>query len=159
MSAGSSGPRVLWRLWAASPIHQSARSCRLMPVLTNKVLWCLPLTSKKNQIKTGHVFRAVLTSLIFLFANSGVAQGIITGIRGLCNGLGPALFGFIFYLFHVDLNEHESDGLPVTVAVNGTSPMQSPAGSGILRDIHEVRVFPIIWVRCNLTVKRERQRS
>ena len=29
----------------------------------------------------------------------------MTGIRGLCNGLGPALFGFIFYLFHVDLNE------------------------------------------------------
>ncbi|KAH3733187.1 hypothetical protein DPMN_039612 [Dreissena polymorpha] len=28
-----------------------------------------------------------------------------SGIRGLCNGLGPALFGFIFYLFHVDLNE------------------------------------------------------
>ncbi|XP_076440263.1 hippocampus abundant transcript 1 protein-like isoform X2 [Babylonia areolata] len=35
----------------------------------------------------------------------GVAQGIVTGIRGLCNGLGPALFGFIFYLFHVNLNE------------------------------------------------------
>lgn len=35
----------------------------------------------------------------------GVAQGVITGIRGLCNGLGPALFGFIFYLFHMDLNE------------------------------------------------------
>lgn len=35
----------------------------------------------------------------------GVAQGIITGIRGLCNGLGPALYGFIFYLFHVELNE------------------------------------------------------
>lgn len=35
----------------------------------------------------------------------GVAQGVVTGIRGLCNGLGPALFGFIFYLFHVDLNE------------------------------------------------------
>ena len=29
----------------------------------------------------------------------------MTGIRGLCNGLGPALFGLIFYLFHVDLNE------------------------------------------------------
>uniref|UniRef100_A0A0B6YZE3 Major facilitator superfamily (MFS) profile domain-containing protein n=1 Tax=Arion vulgaris TaxID=1028688 RepID=A0A0B6YZE3_9EUPU len=37
----------------------------------------------------------------------GVAQGVVTGIRGLCNGLGPALFGFIFYLFHVDLNEKE----------------------------------------------------
>lgn len=35
----------------------------------------------------------------------GVAQGIVTGIRGLCNGLGPALFGFVFYLFHVNLNE------------------------------------------------------
>ncbi|XP_033019811.1 hippocampus abundant transcript-like protein 1 isoform X2 [Lacerta agilis] len=37
----------------------------------------------------------------------GVVQGIITGIRGLCNGLGPALFGFIFFLFHVELTELE----------------------------------------------------
>ena len=29
---------------------------------------------------------------------------MVTGIRGLCNGLGPALYGCIFYLFHVDLN-------------------------------------------------------
>ncbi|XP_070196131.1 hippocampus abundant transcript 1 protein-like isoform X2 [Littorina saxatilis] len=35
----------------------------------------------------------------------GVAQGIVTGIRGLCNGLGPAMFGCVFYLFHVNLNE------------------------------------------------------
>ncbi|XP_023248000.1 hippocampus abundant transcript 1 protein isoform X4 [Copidosoma floridanum] len=35
----------------------------------------------------------------------GLAQGMVTGIRGLCNGLGPAMFGVIFYLFHVDLNE------------------------------------------------------
>ncbi|XP_026511410.1 hippocampus abundant transcript 1 protein [Terrapene carolina triunguis] len=39
----------------------------------------------------------------------GVVQGMITGIRGLCNGLGPALYGFIFYIFHVELNE-----LPMT---------------------------------------------
>lgn len=26
-------------------------------------------------------------------------------MRGLCNGLGPALYGLIFYLFHVDLND------------------------------------------------------
>ena len=32
-------------------------------------------------------------------------QGMITGVRGLCNGLGPALYGLIFYLFHVDLND------------------------------------------------------
>uniref|UniRef100_A0A2D4NYM9 Major facilitator superfamily (MFS) profile domain-containing protein n=1 Tax=Micrurus surinamensis TaxID=129470 RepID=A0A2D4NYM9_MICSU len=36
----------------------------------------------------------------------GVVQGMITGIRGLCNGLGPALYGFIFYIFHVELNEN-----------------------------------------------------
>lgn len=30
---------------------------------------------------------------------------MITGVRGLCNGLGPALYGLIFYLFHVDLND------------------------------------------------------
>ncbi|OCU01193.1 hippocampus abundant transcript-like protein 1 [Xenopus laevis] len=34
----------------------------------------------------------------------GAAQGMVTGIRGLCNGLGPALYGFVFYLFHVELN-------------------------------------------------------
>jgi len=35
----------------------------------------------------------------------GLVQGMITGVRGLCNGLGPALYGLIFYLFHVDLND------------------------------------------------------
>lgn len=34
----------------------------------------------------------------------GIAQGMVTGMRGLCNGLGPAMFGVIFYLFHVDLD-------------------------------------------------------
>lgn len=34
----------------------------------------------------------------------GAVQGIITGIRGLCNGLGPALFGLMFFIFHVDLD-------------------------------------------------------
>lgn len=35
----------------------------------------------------------------------GLVQGMVTGMRGLCNGLGPAMFGVIFYLFHVDLNQ------------------------------------------------------
>lgn len=35
----------------------------------------------------------------------GVVQGMVTGVRGLCNGLGPAMFGVIFYIFHVDLND------------------------------------------------------
>jgi MFS family permease len=39
----------------------------------------------------------------------GLVQGMITGIRGLCNGLGPAMFGLIFYIFHVDLNENNQN--------------------------------------------------
>jgi len=35
----------------------------------------------------------------------GLVQGMITGMRGLCNGLGPAMFGLIFSLFHIELNE------------------------------------------------------
>ncbi|XP_055356064.1 LOW QUALITY PROTEIN: hippocampus abundant transcript 1 protein-like [Paramacrobiotus metropolitanus] len=35
----------------------------------------------------------------------GLVQGVITGIRGLCNGLGPAVYGLIFSLFHMDMNE------------------------------------------------------
>ncbi|XP_023944588.1 hippocampus abundant transcript 1 protein [Bicyclus anynana] len=43
----------------------------------------------------------------------GVVQGMVTGVRGLCNGLGPAMFGVIFSLFHVDLNEeHAAAGRP-----------------------------------------------
>ncbi|KAJ6643509.1 Hippocampus abundant transcript-like protein 1, partial [Pseudolycoriella hygida] len=39
----------------------------------------------------------------------GVVQGMVTGMRGLCNGLGPAMFGVIFYLFHVDLNDKQAE--------------------------------------------------
>lgn len=36
---------------------------------------------------------------------------MVTGMRGLCNGLGPAMYGVIFYLFNVDLNEEPSTDL------------------------------------------------
>ena len=45
-----------------------------------------------------------------------MAQGVVTGIRGLCNGLGPALFGFVFYLFNVDLNENNNNNKPSPVS-------------------------------------------
>lgn len=44
----------------------------------------------------------------------GVGQGMVTGIRGLCNGLGPALYGFIFYIFHVELDQVPEKELDVT---------------------------------------------
>jgi MFS family permease len=38
----------------------------------------------------------------------GVIQGIITGVRGLCMGMGPAMYGVIFHVFGVHL-ETEGD--------------------------------------------------
>jgi predicted MFS family arabinose efflux permease len=38
----------------------------------------------------------------------GAVQGMITGIRGLCNGLGPALYGLVFGLLHVDLTGEDT---------------------------------------------------
>ena len=49
---------------------------------------------------------------------AGVAQGVVTGIRGLCNGLGPAMFGCVFYMFHVNLSE---DKKPIPVKPDNTS--------------------------------------
>uniref|UniRef100_A0A3B4BYK2 Hippocampus abundant transcript 1 protein n=1 Tax=Pygocentrus nattereri TaxID=42514 RepID=A0A3B4BYK2_PYGNA len=49
----------------------------------------------------------------------GVGQGMITGIRGLCNGLGPALYGFIFYIFHVELDEVPDTGADVDAIIPG----------------------------------------
>jgi hypothetical protein len=45
---------------------------------------------------------------------------MVTGMRGLCNGLGPAMFGVIFYLFHVDLNEVSSPA-PYVPGADNTS--------------------------------------
>ena len=47
---------------------------------------------------------------------------MVTGIRGLCNGLGPALFGFIFYFFDVNLD------LPDEEVENAEPHMANPLG-------------------------------
>jgi len=39
----------------------------------------------------------------------GTVQGILSGVRGLCQGIGPAVFGFIFYLFNLDMTT-DGDG-------------------------------------------------
>ncbi|MCP9261484.1 Hippocampus abundant transcript 1b [Dirofilaria immitis] len=66
----------------------------------------------------------------------GTVQGVITGVRGLCQGLGPALFGFIFYLFNMDLNM-DNDG----IAHVGIPPFPAP----------RIRIQPIILPRQNTT--------
>jgi len=52
----------------------------------------------------------------------GAVQGMVTGMRGLCTGLGPAMYGVIFFLFHVELKEKDpADN--VTSSSNFTGPM------------------------------------
>ncbi|XP_062849777.1 MFSD14 family MFS transporter isoform X2 [Trichomycterus rosablanca] len=58
----------------------------------------------------------------------GVVQGMITGIRGLCNGLGPALYGFVFYLFHVELNDVDAaEGVGKGTKPNMANPTDESA--------------------------------
>ncbi|XP_019538783.2 hippocampus abundant transcript 1 protein isoform X2 [Aedes albopictus] len=59
----------------------------------------------------------------------GVVQGMVTGMRGLCNGLGPAMFGVIFYVFHVDLNDDHNG---VAASLNGHSAAGSAIGGSAL---------------------------
>ena len=87
---------------------------------------------------------------MFLIRSIGVAQGVITGIRGLCNGLGPALFGFIFYLFHVDLND--TDPVPTPPGTNKT-PNIDDGHIAMLHHIHEVSAPTLVEIsakRCCL---------
>ncbi|XP_034483941.1 hippocampus abundant transcript 1 protein isoform X1 [Drosophila innubila] len=59
----------------------------------------------------GSVTYPAISAFVSLYAapeSQGAVQGMITGMRGLCNGLGPAVFGVIFYLFNVDLNDLQS---------------------------------------------------
>lgn len=62
---------------------------------------------------------------------------MITGIRGLCNGIGPALFGFVFYVFHVDLEEGEAQTVPDAMSRNHTT-MQDPYGKVLKTNVQQV---------------------
>lgn len=66
--------------------------------------WSLRTSGVQYTIVWSCLTRYFNDTIMFFLIFSGLVQGMITGIRGLCNGLGPALYGFIFFLFDVELN-------------------------------------------------------
>jgi MFS family permease len=56
----------------------------------------------------------------------GVVLGILTGIRGLCNGLGPALFGLLFWLSDVHLSD---SSINIDPALAGDQATDIPANT------------------------------
>lgn len=70
---------------------------------------------------------------------------MITGIRGLCNGLGPALYGFVFYLFHVELTD--TDGSDKGAKSNMANPTDEVSMNDIfnLRQPHHTNNKLHIW--------------
>ena len=70
---------------------------------------------------------------------AGLVLGILTGMRGLCNGLGPALFGLFFYFSNVQLQDIES----VSVAAAG---MKSSTPSIVNSTSHVMEVCSIISI-------------
>uniref|UniRef100_A0AAY4CQM7 Major facilitator superfamily (MFS) profile domain-containing protein n=1 Tax=Denticeps clupeoides TaxID=299321 RepID=A0AAY4CQM7_9TELE len=91
-----------WMMWAAGTV--AAMSSITFPAVSTLVSHC---TDPGQQ---------------------GAVQGVITGIRGLCNGLGPALYGFIFFLFNVELNELSPVSSEQTT--NTKDPVEGPTIPG-----------------------------
>lgn len=60
-------------------------------------------------------------SLIYLRMLTGVVQGMVTGVRGLCSGLGPAFYGLIFYLYHVDIASQDASNNKPELSVSKNS--------------------------------------
>ncbi|XP_062854373.1 hippocampus abundant transcript-like protein 1 [Trichomycterus rosablanca] len=99
-----------WMMWAAGAV--AAMSSITFPAVSTLVSRC-----------TDH-------------GQQGAVQGMITGIRGLCNGLGPAFFGFIFFLFNVELNEID--------------PVQQDSGSTANKERSVIPGPPFLFGACTV---------
>lgn len=102
-------------MWAAGTV--AAMSSITFPAVSALVSRCTDHDQQGNTTTTTTTWPSKGLS-VSLFMNSvcvlGAVQGMITGIRGLCNGLGPAMFGFIFFLFNVELKEMNPVPNPIT---------------------------------------------
>ncbi|VUZ56453.1 unnamed protein product [Hymenolepis diminuta] len=71
----------------------------------------------------------------------GLTQGLLTGIRGLCGGLGPAVYGLIFFIFQVNLNSRPAndavmDDAPIPLANGPSLPGVDDSFQAKLQSLH-----------------------
>ncbi|KAM3171910.1 hypothetical protein ACTXT7_015622 [Hymenolepis weldensis] len=71
----------------------------------------------------------------------GLTQGLLTGIRGLCGGLGPAVYGLIFFIFQVNLNSQSAndavmDDAPISLANGASLPGVDGSFQAKLQSLH-----------------------
>lgn len=72
----------------------------------------------------------------------GVVLGILTGMRGLCNGLGPALFGLLFWMFNVKLSDNTME-VGQTETMVGLGELSADAMAGSSRNLSLMSVKPL----------------
>lgn len=71
----------------------------------------------------------------------GLVQGLITGVRSLCGGIGPAMFGLLFNIFDVDMYEEiRANPFSPNTAQDPLKPFIAPDlidSSSVVPDTHQ----------------------
>ena len=81
----------------------------------------------------------------------GVVLGILTGMRGLCNGLGPALFGLLFWMFNVNLSDNTLD-VGRTETMEGLGELSADALAASHRNnmtLLSVQALEVSQIKCS----------
>lgn len=93
----------------------------------------------------------------------GISQGLITGIRGLCNGIGPALYGFVFWIFGVKLSEPTTHQTNVHSNTNSSNHLITYAGTHLIPGppflFGAVLALLAIFVTCLISENKYKQLS
>lgn len=80
-----------------------------------------------------------LSAYISTYADAdkqGLVQGLITGVRSLCSGIGPAMFGLLFYIFNIDMYEEiKTNPYNPNLAQNPVNPFE-PSNQNTLDTRH-----------------------
>lgn len=74
----------------------------------------------------------------------GLVQGLITGVRSLCGGIGPAMFGLLFNIFNVDMYEEiKANPISPHTAQELLKPLMGSEIQAVPSTIHHQHPIPV----------------